>query len=164
MLPLLSISIPKVSDVASPYFDTKLSYVSCLYPSFRDNLYSKLYNLSNCQSIKLFKVSNIPNAHTRIIVHPKIPAMPMKVLILFLNTSLKFHLVENFIFLNIPFEVIFKLLDFTFGNFSLNVSAGDSLSSLLHVKYVTNDIRITTPIATNILLLENAAVPFGIWK
>ena len=109
-------------------------------------------------------VSNIPNAHTKIIVHPTIPTNPISVLVLFLKTSLKFHLLANFIFLNIPFEVIFKLLLFTFGISSRNVSAGDSFNSLLHVKYVTKDITKTIIAATKKLLLSTAAFPFGIWK
>ena len=112
-------------------------------------------------SIKFFIVSNIPNAHTKSIQHPAIPAIPIRVLILFLIISLIFHFEENPIFLNIPFVVIFKLFFFIFGISVLNVSAGLSFSSLLHVIYVTSDTISTTTIATKKLLFETAAFPFG---
>ena len=83
---------------------------------------------------------------------------------MFLKISLKFHLLANLIFLNIPFEVIFKLFALTLGIFSLKVSAGESFSSLLHVKYVTTDISNITNAATAKLLGTTTAWPLGIWK
>ena len=112
--------------------------------------------------MKLFIVSFNPNAHVSIIVQLVIPTIPIKVLILFLRISLRFHLLENFIFLNIPFDV--NLLPFTVGIFSLNVSAGDSFNSDLHVKYVTNDIISIETSATITLLSSTTALPFGTSK
>ena len=116
-----------------------------------------MYNRSNCQLIKLFIVSNIPKAHTNIIVHSVIPAIPITVLILLRIISLIFQIVSNFNFLNIPFEVILRLFFFTLGIFALSVSAGLSLSSFLHVKYVTNEITIKTIKATKKLEISTLA-------
>ena len=112
-----------------------------------ESLYSKLLILSNSQLRYDFIVSIIPNAHSISIVHPVIPTIAIRLLPLFLPTSLKFHLVEIDAFLNIPFVVKSNFVFLTFGISSLKASTADSFSILLHDKYVTRVINTTTAIA-----------------
>jgi len=104
--------------------------------------------LSNSQLKYDFIVSIIPNAHNISIVHPIIPTIAIKLLPLFLPTSLKFHLVEIDAFLNIPFVVKSNFVLLTFGISILRASTADSFNMFLQDKYVTSVINATTVIAS----------------
>ena len=92
------------------------------------------------------------------------PTIAIKLLLLFLPISLKFHLVEIDAFLKIPFVVKLNFVFFTFGTSTLNASTADSFNIPLHDKYVTNVIINTTHIA-NIYTCDTITVLYtGISK